>query len=580
MRWRLRGGLAAVAAAAGLAATATPALAHAVLLRTSPVASGTLTSSPTRVALTFDEPIEPRFAIISVTDAGGHPETAGPPRNPPGDATTVQVPVKHLTEGWYLVYWRVVSADGHPVRGAFTYAVGPNPGPAPQFVIPSLSESSVTTPLITARWAALLTVMTTLGLLVFTAIIARPGSPLAPDATRRCGQTFIAVAVLALICVPVYVELATAQFALRPATDVAAVVPLMRDSPLGRAWLDLELVLALVLTAGAIALHVDRPERGRRSVAGLLALTGGLITAGSAALVPGLAGHAAQTAPRGVSVPADWVHVGSISIWLGGLIGLTVLAASTPAAARLAVLGRVVPRFSTTALISVLLIVVSGTASALVHLPTLGSLWQTSYGQAILAKIALLAVALVLGAANFLSSAPRLARALRDSDHELGARAARALRRLVGGEVAIVAGIVLASAILTSLPPPARALAEVGQASAHVGPGSVRTVSVDHGPYHLVIGISPNVAARPSAFTVDLTRAGQPVNGATLIAHFAMLDMEMGTQAYLLKFRGGGHYSLTSPALVMVGHWALGFEVDPPDHGQPFTVIVIDHAEG
>ena len=40
----------------------------------------------------------------------------------------------HLPEGWYLVYWRAISVDGHPVQGAFTFAVGPNPGPPPQFV--------------------------------------------------------------------------------------------------------------------------------------------------------------------------------------------------------------------------------------------------------------------------------------------------------------------------------------------------------------------------------------------------------------------------------------------------------------
>ena len=580
MSVRLRGGLAVAAAAAMLAASATPALAHAVLLRTSPVASGTLTTSPTRVALTFDEPIEPRFAIISVTDARGHQQADGAPRSAPGDATTVEVPVRHLAQGWYLVYWRVVSADGHPVRGAFTYAVGPNPGPAPQFVIPSLSESSVTTPLVSARWASLLTAMTALGLLVFTALIARPGAAVAPAAARRCLQAFAFAGLLALICIPVYVELATAQFALRPALELGHVVPLMRDSPLGRAWLDLELVMTLVLTAGLVAVRIDRPERGQRSVASLLALTGAVLAAGSAALVPGLAGHAAQTHPLGVSLPADWVHVSAVSIWLGGLVGLTVLAAATPAGSRLDVLGRVVPRFSRTALVSVLLIIASGTTAAILHLPTLDSLWQTSYGKAIITKVALLCLALVLGAINFTRSSPRLAAALREGDQALGARAARALRRLVGGEVAIVAGIVLASAILTSLPPPAKALAEVGEASAHIGPGAVRRLSVSHGPYRLVIAINPNRAARPSTYTVHLTRSGQPVAGATLIAHFAMLDMEMGTQEYLLKSQGAGTYVLTSPALVMVGHWGLGFEVDPPNHGQPFTVIVIDHAEG
>jgi copper transport protein len=578
--WRLRWALAGAMAAAMLAAAAPPALAHAVLLRTTPVASGTLASSPAQVSLTFDEPIEPRFAIISVTDAHGHQQADGSPRDAPGDAATIQVPVQHLAQGWYLVYWRVVSADGHPVRGAFTYAVGPNPGPAPQFVIPSLSETSVTTQLVTARWAALLAAMSALGLLVFAALIARPGAATAPAAARRLVLAFGIAAVLALVCIPVYVELATAQFALRPALDVSAVVPLMHDSPLGRAWLDQELVMALVLAAGLIALRVDRPARGQRSVASLLAIAGALAAAGCAALVPGLAGHAAQTAPRGVSVPADWVHVSAVSIWLGGLVGLTVLVAATPAGDRLGVLGRVVPRFSRTAVASVLLIIASGTTAAFVHLPTLDSLWQTSYGRAIIAKVALLCAALALGAANFRTNSPGLARALREGDGQLGGRAAAALRRMVGGEVAIVTGIVLASAILTSLPPPAKALAEVGQASAHVGPGSVRRLAVDHGAYRLVIAIDPNRAARPSTYSVHLTRSGTPVTGATLIAHFAMLDMEMGTQAYQLRPRGGGNYTLTSPALVMVGHWGLGFEVDPPGGGQPFTVIVVDHAEG
>ena len=68
--------------------------------------------------------------------------------------------------GWYLVYWRVISVDGHPVRGACTFAVGPNPGPAPQFVIPSISETAATPRLLAARWIAFLSVMAAVGLYV------------------------------------------------------------------------------------------------------------------------------------------------------------------------------------------------------------------------------------------------------------------------------------------------------------------------------------------------------------------------------------------------------------------------------
>ena len=114
------------------------ASAHAYLVRTAPVASGVLNAPPPTVALTFDEAVEPRFAIISVTDAARHSGDDRPRRRSPANPDTLVVPLRpRLPEGWYLVYWRAISVDGHPVQGAFTYAVGPNPGPAPQFPVPT-----------------------------------------------------------------------------------------------------------------------------------------------------------------------------------------------------------------------------------------------------------------------------------------------------------------------------------------------------------------------------------------------------------------------------------------------------------
>jgi copper transport protein len=125
-----RAGLLALAAAAALALPAS-AWAHAALLRTDPVASRTIDAAPPEVRLTYSEPVEPRFAIVSVTDATGRQVTSGEPVAAPGSAQTVVTPLRRVGEGWYLVFWRVISADGHPVRGAFTFAIGPNPGPPP-----------------------------------------------------------------------------------------------------------------------------------------------------------------------------------------------------------------------------------------------------------------------------------------------------------------------------------------------------------------------------------------------------------------------------------------------------------------
>ena len=75
----------AVAVAVAAVAFAIPSLAsaHAYLIKTQPAASGVLDSPPRQVALTYDEAVEPRFAIISVTSAAGAQETTGPVRRSP-----------------------------------------------------------------------------------------------------------------------------------------------------------------------------------------------------------------------------------------------------------------------------------------------------------------------------------------------------------------------------------------------------------------------------------------------------------------------------------------------------------------
>lgn len=578
MRNRVRVVAATAAVLVGLALPAV-ALAHAYLIRTFPSASGILSSSPPQVRLTFSEAVEPRFASISVTDSSNPPvqETTAPVRRTAGDPNTLFVPLRHLKQGWYLVYWRAISIDGHPVRGAFTFAVGPNPGPAPQFVIPSISETAATPQLLVARWAVFLSVMTAIGLFVLRIAIVRPLARRVPGTSLRAFSVAFAVAAaVGLAAIPVYVIMATAQFALRSAFDVGALVPLVRTSAFGRGYVDLELCFALFVAAAAVALWVDRPERRQRSVAEIVAGAGALAAAATVLVIPGVAGHAAETAPRALSLALDWLHLVAGSIWLGGLVGLLVLWRGVPAARRVAALAVSVPRFSNVAFVSVIVLLGTGIGATVVHLPLLAALWETSYGKTILAKIALLVVAISFAAVNLLRTKPRLAAAHERS--ELDAPAATLLRRLVGGEAVVVAWAVFAAALLSSVPPPARALALESHALARVGPGPVSRV-VSTAGYTLHVAVSPNRAAVPNFFELSISKNGQPVGDADVLLQFSMLDMEMQRQTYRLAQIVPGVYSHSAPALVMVGHWSLGFQVTPPG-GKPFSVIVVDHATG
>jgi copper transport protein len=562
--------------AACLAAPAT-AGAHAALLHTSPTASVTVNGSPKQVSLTYSEVIEPKFAVISVTDAAGHSQVAGNPVRDKGNPRQIDVPVRTLDHGWYLVFWRVISADGHPVRGAYTFAVGPSAGPAPQFAIPSLRETAATPSLLITRWLVFLSLMSAVGLLAFRLFIARPVVQRVRGTSLRPVSIALAIAfAVALIAVPVYVDLSTAQFTLRSAFDLGALVPLMRSSSFGRSFLDLELVLVLAAVAAAVAVRLDRPDRELRSVAALLAVAGAVGALAAALLVPGLAGHAAQFTPRGVSLALDWVHLLSGSIWIGGLLAL-VIVGLTAGARRVSAMTVVVPRFSKVALGSVLVLVASGTVAAVIRLPTLSSLWDTGYGQALIAKIALLTAALALASVNLLRTTPRLEVAR--TRPSLAEPAATLLQRMVGGEIVLVIAAIFFAGLLTSLAPPPKALAGIGQASASVGPGAV-TRTFTHGAYKVGVQISPNRAAVPNAFSVKVTRNGAPVRNADVTAKFTMLDMEMTPQAYHLSEQQPAVYAKKSvPSLVMVGRWGVSFSIAPPGR-PPFDVLLLDHANG
>ena len=566
--------LAVIAVALALPAAAA---AHAYLIKTVPEASAQVNSSPPVVALTYDEAVEPKFALISVTDTAAHQETTGPVRRSASNPNTLEVPLRHLAEGWYLVYWRAISVDGHPVRGFFTFRVGPNPGPAPQFVIPSISETAATPRLVAARWIVFLAIMAAIGLFVLRIAILRPVVRRVEGTSLRAVTVAFAVAAgVGLAALPIYLLLATAEFALRSVFDVGTLVSLTRVTAFGRGYVDLEICFALFVAAAAVALWVDRPDRQTRSTAELLATTGAFAAAAAVFVVPGAAGHAAQTSPRGLSLALDSLHLISGSLWLGGLIGLLVFWRSLPAARRVGALIVAVPRFSNVAFVSVVVLLATGTWATVLHMPLLAALWETSYGQTVIVKIALLAAAVLLAAVNLVRTKPRLAAAR--NRPELGQSAARLLRQLVSGEAVFVTAAVLAAAVLSSLPPPAKALAQEGKAIARVGPGVV--VKVAHqGAYTLRLGVTPNKAAAQNSFSLEVTKGGVPVSGGDVTVSFLMLDMEMGQQTYRLSETKPGLYTHDAPALVMVGHWGLSFDVTPKN-GQPFNALFIDHAVG
>ncbi len=567
----------ALAAAMSLAAPSV-ASAHAYLVKTVPAASVVLGAPPPNIQLTYDEAVEPRFAIISVTNAAGQQETTGLPTRSAANPDTLVVPLRpRLPQGWYLIYWRAISVDGHPVQGAFTYAVGPNPGPAPQFRVPSISATATSPQLLIARWAMFLSVMIAIGLFAFRIAIARPMVRRVTGTNLRAVSiAFVVASVLGVVAIPVYLDFATANDSLRSVFDLTALVPLFRVTAFGRGYADMTLCFALFCLASWITLWLDRPERAGRSIAALVSLTGAVLAAAATLSIPGASGHAAQQSPRGFSLLFDWLHLVSGSLWLGGLVGLLVLWFAVGSDARVRALSTVVPRFSNVAFVSVLVLLGTGTGATIFHMPAINALWETGYGVAILVKIGILTTAVIVASGNLLRTKPRLVAARRQP--ELGPPAARLLRVLVSTEAVLVAGAVFVAAVLSSLAPPPPAFALQNSALARVGPGRVAQ-TIKRGNYVLQVLVSPNKAAAPDSFALRITQNGQPVRGANVTLAFNHLEMQMPQQEYQLTETQPGVYARAAPALVMVGKWGLSFQVTPKS-GPPFTALIVDQANG
>ena len=113
--------LAASAMAIGAAPTAR---AHAFLEHASPAVGSSVQTAPSVVTLWFTQDLEPAFSEVTVTNEAGQRVDLGNTRIPPGSPAELEIGLKPLPPGTYLVSWHVVSVDTHPTEGTFTFEVG------------------------------------------------------------------------------------------------------------------------------------------------------------------------------------------------------------------------------------------------------------------------------------------------------------------------------------------------------------------------------------------------------------------------------------------------------------------------
>ncbi|RKF23773.1 copper resistance CopC/CopD family protein [Micromonospora globbae] len=420
-----------VTAVALLIAPAAPASAHAVLVSSSPAASAVVPSGPEEVVLTFSESVRKVPDKVRVIAPDGSRADRG---EPTFDGTIVRIPVDPAGgQGTYLVSYRVISADSHPVSGAFTYSVGAPSAPPTDSGDTGRANPVVDNAVKVAKYLG----YAGLALLVGPALVL---AALWPRRLDRRGPARLAWTGLGLVAVATLADL----WLQVPYTGGGGLFDVSGEglsSVLGSTFGAAHLVRLGLLAAAAFLL--------RPLFAGPVGRTDAIILTvlGVAALVTWpLAGHPAASPAPAVSVVVDTVHLGSMAVWLGGLL---MLAAFLLPRADERELGAIMPIWSRWAALAVSALLLAGVVQGLIEMGTPGALVDTTYGRLLLAKIGLFG--LVLGVAAYSRQLVR---------RRVAEPRPSRIRRAIVAELAIIAVVLGVSATLVQTPP-ARTASEV-----------------------------------------------------------------------------------------------------------------------
>ena len=545
---KILAGVAVTAAAlVALVAGAGPAAAHASLESTSPGAGQVLAAPPGQVELTFSEPVEVSLGAVRVYDSNAERVEEGEVRHDGGDS--VVQPLGDLANGSYVVTWRVVSADGHPIHGAFTFqvgdvATGDTDALARRLLAADGGSEAVGVVFAVVRFLVFASLVLLVGAAAFC-LLAWPEGLGLPGVRRLLWWAWgvaVGATVVSVGAQGAYVG----ALALRDVVDLD-VVSSVFDTRYGRVALGRVVLLVVAGVALVAAARQRAPDegtdgRGKDGVEPSVVARVALGVLGVALLLSlGLSGHAATGDLVPVALVADLVHVGAVGLWLGGL--LVVLAVALPRA-QPDELRRVVPRFSSIALAAVAALVVTGVFQSWRQVGGLDALTQTTYGHLLLAKLALFAVMVGFG---YLGRR-WVQRGYRGESVDVGADDAEVVagyRRSIRVETALGIAILAVTALLVNAQPARSALSQ---------PYSAELVADD---LLIDVTIDPAKAGPTDIHVYTLTATGAVAQVEELALELSLPERDLGPLEVPLERAGPGHFSAYDVEVPLPGDWTI-----------------------
>ena len=492
-----------------------PASAHALLTESSPADGTSVDQAPSEVLLTFTESLDPLLTVVHVLDASGARVEAGR-TEVPGLPNRARVPLGPLPQGTYTVTWRTTStADGHTTVGTVAFGVGV-PVAAAGTRGAATGVQTPTFAAISGRWLFYAGAVLLLGgAVVGLFVLARPALL---SVWMLNGAWAMAAVGLVLIIAD---HRASTRTGLSDLLESSTGQKLKAQAvAVGATWV-------------AVCWASLRPRRAAFIAVGL--------GAAAVMLQRARSGHADASTVPWFTVGVQWLHIVSVGAWVGGLAWLLL-------AIRKGELGRepgLARRFSTVATITCGIVALTGTLRAVDEVGYWSGVLDTSFGVALLVKLALFAGLVALGARSRFR-------------HVVAATAGRfaGLTRTVRAEVVLGVAVLVATAVLAGLPPSA----SVAAASKAQAPAGVTVTGSDYATsVRVELVVSPGTAGpnRFDASVVDYdSRAPVPADSVSL--RLQLTDRpDVAASTLDLTRDPDGRWRASSSAVSIDGRWAV-----------------------
>jgi copper transport protein len=528
------GGVCGAALAAILAAAlvfASSAQAHSTLIATEPSRDAVVEHAPERVLLRFDEAVDPSVGSLAVYDGEGNRVDSEQITQPRPSEVAVAID-EDLPRGTYTVAWRVISADSDPINGAWVFHVGA-PGPQPSGVAAQVLEDTpftVSAFYIGGRFVDFLLILFCVGGLAALLFALRAAADDVRVRLLRALRVFaVALAVVVLFGIA-FQGAAAGGLSLGEAFNWDTWSSIAFDTTYGNFSL-----IRVALALGIVALATVAISKAGRFTPAMTAV--GILLALVMVVTPGFSGHAKVEGP--VALVADAAHVLTAAIWVGGLAFL-VAALLMAGRERWPLAAKAVPRFSTMAVGSVVVLISAGTLNGYLQVRAWRGLWDTQYGILLLIKIGLVLPLLALGAYNNRYAVPRLRSEIASAAEQ------RRFLRMAGAEIAVMAAIVGVTAGLVNAPP----------ARTEVLMHEAMQQEVELGPFMAHVTVDP---AMPGPNEIHLEFEGRRPSELRVSA--TLPEREIGPLRFRAR-RGDEPRTLVvrNANLAPAGEWQLRFE--------------------